>query len=201
MATKKTTSKSVTNNETLLNAVANLADLPPTSVSPQTLMERHAKRKKATAKREREINPNRDSDTKVEIYILGLSNQKLVEGQPAHFHVVSIPSVIFRPKELRINVTKPGILFIKNILVANINACIGGGFGVQTIDGNNFLQDHWTDAYDYHASCTAIPFDLPTMSPANRMMVEYFYTGEFFQEGKKEWRLTTTFKGPATLTA
>ena len=158
------------------------------------------KRREATAKRLLEIDPNRDSDIKVEGYVFPLETKVLEPGKDRHLIVAGSPAVPFRAKGMRINVTRRGILFVKAVRVANVGAVIGGpaitdpATGLTQQDG-----DYWIDAFDMNERT---PIDLPMMAPQNTMSVEYYYSGEPFEHGitpARPWRLTTAFFGPATI--
>jgi hypothetical protein len=177
-----------------------LDDAPPPLTAE--VAERHRRRREATEKRMLKLDPNKDSDIKVEEYLFPLSTLVLEVGKDRHFAVSGSPLVPFRATGLRINVPRRGVLFVKAIWCANINAVVGGPpyRDPEAPPATVPDSDHWVDAYDVNAG---MPLDLPVMAPQNTMKVEYYYSGEPVDEGgyAKPWRLTTTFFGLATVVA
>jgi hypothetical protein len=171
---------------------------PPANTSEISAL--HLKRREATERRLLRLDPNKDSDIKVEEYLFPLATVVLEVGKDRHFTVSGSPDVPFRAAGLRINVARRNVLFVKSIRCANISATVGGPPHRDPDAGPATEPDseHWIDAFDVNAG---IPIDLPTMTPYNVMRVEYYYSGEPFEAGERVWRLTTTFFGPATVVA
>ena len=72
------------------------------------------------------------------------------------------------------------MLYVRLIQIANVNAMIGGGIS----DGSpGSSVEAWTDAYDFNALSQGRKLDLPTLTPANRLTVEYYYTGKRVEKG------------------
>jgi hypothetical protein len=175
-------------------------DLPPLPAIAAEILASHQRRREATAARALKLDPNKDSDIKVEEYVFPLATVVLEPGKDRHFTVSGSPLVPFRATGLRINVPRRNVLFVKAIACANVNAQVGGppyrdpeAGPAKEPDG-----DYWVDAYDVNAG---MPLDLPTMAPQNTMKVEYYYSGEPFDSPVKPWRLTTAFFGVATVIA
>lgn len=119
---------------------------------------RHESFDQAVARRKRQllIEPNKDSDLKIEIYEFGLT-KKVTLGVPAQFRMTNSPDVTFRISKMIANVTQPGMFYIRDIRVANVGCTIGG-----SLDAFN-LKD--------------LRYDYPTLTPANRVSVQVEYTG------------------------
>jgi hypothetical protein len=118
------------------------------------------KQRQVNADRRRErallLEPNQDSDLKVEIYTFGLT-KKFVLGVPATLYLWNYPDVNFRPSKIAANADRPGMFYVRDLRIANVSATVGG-----SIDAFN-LKD--------------MRFDLPTMTPANKMTAIVEYTG------------------------
>ena len=110
-----------------------------------------------TATREKLLNPNRDSDLKVEVFTLGFSHS-IILGRPEKFLLPQSPDVNFRPQEVTTNAFLAGMFFIESIQVANVNCAMGSA----------------QDAYNWRNR----KVDWPTLSPANRMVMSVRYTGK-----------------------
>lgn len=112
----------------------------------------------ATARRKLVLNPNHNSKCKVERYSLGLHTD-IDLGTSGPFAMMDSPDVMFRPQEVCINASTPGMFLIQSILVGNVNVLIGG-------------QE---DAYNWRNKRRV---DWPTLSPANKIVITGSYTGK-----------------------
>jgi hypothetical protein len=110
----------------------------------------------ATRARQLMLEPNRDSDLKVERYGFGLSKE-IVLGEPCEFSMQNSPDVNFRIQEATANAYCPGMFFIRDIRVANVCCIIGGGIDAYAVK-------KWV-------------IDFPTLTPANRVTALVQYTG------------------------
>ena len=170
----------------------------PTPFDLRGAIDKHANDKKATEEREKILDPNRGSSTKVERYTFPLTTHKLIPSKEERFEVRGQPTVTFRPQQLLINIPKAGILFVEYILIANVNVMIGTSLPLRPDDP---LEDHLEDAFSYHLDNNH-PLDLPTMSPANTCKIGFRYTGDVLPSSMNvPHLLTTTFRGPATIIA
>jgi hypothetical protein len=126
------------------------------------LRRREGERKKATATRIGLLNPNENSDIKVEKYVFSLnptifSNgaDSLVFGIPNGWTAFKNPQVVFRATNLAINVPCPGLVYVENLQAANLNGQIGS-----VADGYLFAAPHGKEV------------SLPTLPPQNTMQVQ-----------------------------
>jgi hypothetical protein len=170
---------------------------PLTKENLAEVLEQNARRRAATKLRELILDPNKDSDIKIEIYSCPAPIYTLEARKEEHFSVSWRSAVTIRAQRLTINVDRPGVLYVKAIRLANVNASVG--VPQIAMDGSSVDERCWQDAFSFSPLANQKEFDLPTMSPANTFTVEYFYTGRRFAKNETSWILTTEFRGPATL--
>jgi len=120
------------------------------------LLYRQYRRLVATARRVALLNPNKDSDVKVEGYTFALSKEVTL-GIASRFDLVSSPDTNFRFQQLVSNAPCPGMFYILGIQGANVGC----------------HQGHKIDAFNLKD----LTIDYPTLSPANRIVVYVEYTG------------------------
>jgi hypothetical protein len=113
-----------------------------------------------TKERERLLEPNKGSRTKVERYDFSF-NQNLVIGRPSPINMCLQPCVTMRPQRLICNVPAPGFVIFTTVQVANVAITVGGA----------------TDAYSYSAVAVGSHLDCPTITPANRVLFSGDYSG------------------------
>lgn len=102
------------------------------------------------------LEPNRNSDVKVERYSMGLSKE-IALGSPFNFELLASPDVTFRPQEISMNAPAPSMFMIQGIQVSAVGCIIGNA----------------EDAYNWKRRV----IDYPTMTPANRIIICVQYTG------------------------
>jgi hypothetical protein len=150
------------------------------------LLRAHHHRQHQTEVRERLLEPNKGSTTKVERYDFSL-NQTLTIGTPVVVDMSLQPSVTLRPQRLIVNAPAPGFVSFLTIQVANVAVTVGNA----------------TDAYAYSAVAVGSHLDCPTLSPANRATLAGTYSG-YSPVGYAPaslFLLCATFQGPATIVA
>lgn len=150
------------------------------------LLRAHHHRQHQTEVRERLLEPNKGSTTKVERYDFSL-NQTLTIGTPVVVDMSLQPSVTLRPQRLICNAPAPGFVSFLTIQVANVAVTVGNA----------------TDAYSYSAVAVGSHLDCPTLSPANRATLAGTYSG-YSPVGYAPASLflfVSTFQGPATIVA
>jgi len=150
------------------------------------LWAKHVKQTAHTENRQRLIEPNRGSATKVERYQFSV-NQALVLGVAAALSASGQPDTNIRPQRVTMNAPAPGFATISEIKVANVSVTVGGT----------------ADAFDFGANGVGQSLDMPTLSPANRATVLGNYTG-FVPPGYvggAAYLFCASFKGPATIVA
>lgn len=109
-----------------------------------------------TYQRRLEVDPNCDSDFKVEKYMLGLSHKVVQQG--AHsFGMSTQPDVSMRVQKIYSNVQEPGLYIITEIRTANVGLIVGGNIDAYT------LRD-------------GLEVDSPTLTPANKVFATVMRT-------------------------
>ena len=167
---------------------AAMARHPGHAIHPEhaRLLREHHHRQHQTEVRERLLEPNKGSTTKVERYDFSL-NQTLTIGTPVVVDMSLQPSVTLRPQRLIVNAPAPGFVSFLTIQVANVAVTVGNA----------------TDAYSYSAVAVGSHLDCPTLSPANRATLAGTYSG-YSPVGYAPaslFLLVATFQGPATIVA
>jgi len=122
-------------------------------------------RRRATALRLALLNPNEDSDIKIEKYVFSLTPKQFARGEDLRWGegngwtAFKNPQVPFRAENLAINVPCPGLVYVMNIQAANVNGQIGAD-----ADGYTFAAPHGKD------------ISLPTLPPQNTMQMSGTWT-------------------------
>lgn len=133
-------------------------------INPQRAMQamkRANSMKQRSVKRGMLMNPNAGSAIKVERYSFNLSTA-LVLGAASAIAMSDQPDVNIRPERITTNTPWPGFVTISNMRIANVNVTIGTGVAdASSWAGNSFNTE----------------LNLPTMSPAQRAVVQGNYTG------------------------
>lgn len=141
-----------------------------------------------TQSRQQLLEPNKDSNVKIERYSFQQSQALTIGTAIASFSMQGSPDVNIRPQRLLCNAPIPGFVFISLIKVANVVATVGPG--VQ-------------DAYDYNAESVGTSLDLPTLTPSNKATITAQYTGiipPIYTSGLSTF-FTATFLGWADIVA
>jgi hypothetical protein len=128
----------------------------PTPQAALALWQKHHMNQAAAANRELLLDPNRDSQLKVEKYIFQLV-QSVVMGTATALALINNPSTTIRPKRMVMNAPVPGFAEITSVAVANVNVSVGG---TQSFD-----------AFFVSAQGVGVELDLPTLTPANQASI------------------------------
>lgn len=132
------------------------------------------------------LDPNADSDVKIERYLFGLS-QAFTIGTSAAFdaNLNQSPSTDFRPQMMVVNAPAPGFALADTIAIANVLVSVGGS----------------VDLFNFASGQAGTQVDFPTMTPSNKARFTGSYTG-FIPPGylnASSFTLTITLIGPASL--
>ena len=121
--------------------------------------QRAAERGKGTEARLVLLNPNENSDVKVEKYVFSLiptifshGGDSLIWGEATGWTAFKNPQVSFRVTNLAINVPCPGLVYVETIQAGNIQSQVGA-----CADGYTFAAPHGKD------------MSLPMLPPRNTM--------------------------------
>lgn len=117
----------------------------------QKIVAMHLSQQKATSARTRLLEPNANSQVKVERYRFAL-NQNVNVGTAANFTLSGAPDFNLRPQRVVTNVSVPGFIVINEGKVANVSFTSGGAL----------------DAWELNANAVDSMLDIPTLSPANK---------------------------------
>lgn len=117
----------------------------------QKIVAMHLSTQKATSQRQRLLEPNANSQVKVERYRFAL-NQNVNVGTAANFTLSGAPDFNLRPQRVVTNVSVPGFIVINEGKVANVSFTSGGAL----------------DAWELNANAVDSMLDIPTLSPANK---------------------------------
>jgi hypothetical protein len=130
------------------------------------------------------IQPNRDSDIKMEEYEFSVS-KKIILGHASLIEITSSPDTMFRPKLASSNVPSPGFILLEDIFIANVSVMVGGGI---------------TDAFHYNVA-SPTPVDWPTLDTMTRFRLVGKYTGLIPPGFTPEAEFDFTFRcmGPAPI--
>ena len=120
----------------------------------QKIVAMHLATQKATTGRTRLLEPNLNSNVKVERYRFSL-NQAVNVGTAANFTLSGAPDFNLRPQRVVTNVAVPGFILISEGKVANVSFTSGGSM----------------DAWELNANAVDSMLDIPTLSPANKATV------------------------------
>jgi hypothetical protein len=168
-------------------AAAAAAHVPaPTQSQAMALWKKHHVAQAHTAHRESLIDPNKNSNIKIEIYVFPL-NQTITFGTAVALSMSSQPDTRIRPKRITSNAPSPMFATISEIKVANVSVTVGAGNSV--------------DAFEFNANGQGQTMDLPTLEPSNKATVLGAYSG-FTPPGFLLGSSTTfvvSFKGPSTM--
>lgn len=156
---------------------------PPTAEN----MARAWQEKQATRGRLNLLEPNRNSEIKVQKYTFAVGQTITLETVVA-ISASQSPQTHIRPQRLTSNSPCPGFVRLSSIQVANVGVIVGGDI----------------DSFDVAAQAQDAAFDLPTLSPANAVQVTGDYDdllpdGGYVTATAFRWRLS--FKGPANMVA
>lgn len=117
----------------------------------QKIVAMHLSTQKATSQRQRLLEPNANSQVKVERYRFAL-NQNVNVGTASNFTLSGAPDFNLRPQRVVTNVSVPGFIVINEGKVANVSFTSGGAL----------------DAWELNANAVDSMLDIPTLSPANK---------------------------------
>ena len=136
------------------------------------------------------LEPNKDSDLKVERYVFGVETMIEALGKAQDkLYGSNSPDVNFRPQRVTMNIEHPGMVLITDARVANVSFMVGG----------------LTDAWIWNPHATGQALDLPTLSPANKASFDGRYTGRIpagMQDlAGQKYQLIMSFTGPASIVA
>jgi hypothetical protein len=168
-------------------AAALAAAPPPTSAQLVALHRKQVARSAISAKRAALLEPNKNSDVKVERYSFGLS-QAITIGTAVAITLQGNPSCDIRPQRVVTNVPGPNFVFLTLIQVANVVVTVGNGV---------------EDANDYAANAVGTILDLPTLSTQTPARVTGNYLGfvpPAYVVASSSF-FTTSFKGWANIVA
>lgn len=135
---------------------------PAHAAATRAVLAKHHRRGIKTEHRENLLHPNKGSDVDVERYDFSLSQALVLGTALAQFPTMNIqPAVTVRPQRCVFGAPSLGFAIISSILIANVNALVGGS----------------TDAGIYGPGSFGVHLDLPTLTPANRLTINGSYTG------------------------
>ena len=134
------------------------------------------------------LHPNRGSDLKIERYTFSASVQIAKIGtEQVDLSGVNSPDVNFRPQRITTNMPAPGMVYFTDARVANVSFIVGGVI----------------DAWQWNPNSVGETLDVPTLTPANRMSFNAFYTGRVPSEAEdlvgKTYLLVMSATGPASI--
>lgn len=151
----------------------------------------HVHKQGKTQRRKSILNPNAGSDVKVEGYsftvpvLVSPGGTVPVLGTASSLSGNNTPDTYFRPQRASINVNVPGLIFVNNITIGNVNGTVGGV----------------GDAFDYSPLAQGISLSLPLMSPSTKATFQGSFT-TFIPPGYvlgNSYTVALSFKGPATM--
>lgn len=143
----------------------------------------------STHSRTRLLDPNRDSNVKVERYSFSFSpaaNLTLGTGSSLGTFTQQ-PSASIKGQRLLMNAPQAGFVTISTLQIANVAVFVGGA----------------EDAFTYNPLAQGVMLDLPRLDPQNRATASGTYTGLLpagFTNGTS-FQFIVTLQGPATLAA
>jgi hypothetical protein len=144
---------------------------------------------RAAHRRSRELllDPNGDSDLKVERYAFPISQTIPALGTPYIFiNYFGQPDTKIRPERVLMNAPGAGFVLITDIKTANVSGLVGGGGA--------------TDASFFAPGAFNVHLSLPTLTPANKLSIQGSYTG-YVPPGYPvmPYQFVTQVNGPATV--
>jgi hypothetical protein len=154
----------------------------------QAIIAKHLSANASRSGRQRLLEPNLNSDLKVERYTFAINATITALGTAQAIGPASnSPDVNFRPQRVTTNVPSPGFFMIAEGRVANVAFTVGGNI----------------DAWQFNANAVGQHLDVPTLTPANKATVSGSYTGMVPSPltGTGSYQLSVSFTGPATLAA
>lgn len=141
-----------------------------------------------TMKREKVLEPNKDSEAKIQRYTFA-ANQTLTLGTAVAVNAGQNPETHIRPQRITVNTPFgfAGFGTLDSIKVANVGVIVGG-----TKD----MSDFAATAFDTH-------LDVPTLSPANRVVAVGAYSGRTppGYAPASAFTLCISYTGPASMVA
>jgi hypothetical protein len=158
----------------------------------QRILQGLQRTRRATAKRETILEPNKDLPLGIERYTMAIVAAQTVPIQtslpkpiPQQLTGSQAPDVDFRPQRLSTNSPSPGFVTISMAKVANVNVVVGGQI----------------DAWQLNANAWEEELDLPTLTPANNASFVALYTGLIVLPfSAAVYQFIMSASGPATVT-
>lgn len=141
-----------------------------------------------TMRREKILEPNKDSEAKIQRYTFA-ANQTLTLGTAVAIAAGQNPETHIRPQRISVNAPNAfaGFGTLDSIKVANVGVIVGGV---------KDMSDFAAQAFDTH-------LDVPTLSPANRVVATGAYSGRvppgYVPGSAFIWAISYT--GPASMVA
>lgn len=162
-----------------------LAQIPkPTNAAEvQQVWNAHWSKQIGDAARMQLLEPNANSNVKIQRYEFSLS-ATLTLGSASAISTNRNPSARIRPQRTFTNVPTVGFVTLTTVQIANVNVMLGGV----------------SDAFTYSAQAQGSMLDLPTLDPAYQMTVTGNYSGlapSPFTTGS--FTFVFTVQGPANL--
>ena len=133
---------------------------PAHAANTRAILAQHHAKSARTNQRASLLHPNKGSDVDIERYDFTLS-QSVTLGTASALAMSLQPGVTVRPQRCVFGAPSLGFATISAILIANVNALVGGS----------------TDAGIYGPASFGVHLDLPTLTPANKMTINGNYTG------------------------
>jgi len=132
-----------------------LAPVPqPTQAQALALWHQKHAEAQHTQRRTALLNPNAHSTVKVERYSLQIATDVVV-GTANTFNITKSPDTELRAQRITSNIGAPGFVYIDDVKVANVSVTQGDSIDAWQLNPNSWGQQ----------------FDIPTLSPANRVTV------------------------------
>lgn len=166
------------------------ADSVPTPENMQRAWNQHIDKmnKGSTRSRELVLEPNMDSESKIQRYTFA-ANQDLTLGVAVPVNAGQNPETHIRPQRVTVNTPFgfAGFGTLSSIKVANVGVIVGGV---------KDMSDFAATAFDTH-------LDVPTLSPANRVVATGNYSGRTppGYAPASLFTLCISYTGPASMVA
>jgi len=153
----------------------------------RAIIAQHVKKQQHRENRAMLLEPNKNSDLKVERYTFAVNTTITALGTAGALSGSNSPDVNFRPQRVTANVVSPGMVFITDGRVANVSFTVGG-----TID-----------AWQWNANAVGEHLDVPTLTPANKATFSGSYSGLVPSplSGTGAYTFMLSFTGPASIVA
>lgn len=142
----------------------------------------------ATKRRRSLIEPNADSDVKIERYTFAVTATIAHLGTTQAIQGTGNPQVNLRPQRVSTNAPIAGFVTLNTLQVANIGVIVGG----------------IVDAWQLNANAVGSHLDMPTLSPANAASFSGNYTGVTpleYGSSTAAFLFTIGLTGPASMSA